>query len=133
RVDARDLGLAPARQLRGIAGPYPAATHRRSVLGAFVRRPLTAQPWPAWWNCSEAYRAETAMSSHAPEGHPARPIMLATLAISSAGSTGLVRWMLKPACRLRIRSSRRPKAVSATAGIFPPRPGLRVRHFPLPP
>src|SRR6185369_13554669 len=65
----------------------------------------------------------------APGLYPARPIRLAMMAISSAGSTGFVTWMLKPARKLRTRSSGRPKAVSATAGTLPPCSGLSARSL----
>ncbi len=42
-------------------------------------------------------------------------------AISSPGSTGLVTWFWKPASIARVRSSRRANAVSAIAGVAPPR------------
>src|SRR6185436_2373978 len=45
---------------------------------------------------------------------------LATVAMSSAGSTGFETWTRKPARSARVRSSERAKAVRAIAGTRPP-------------
>src|SRR5262249_21219411 len=132
RVEHGDRRLASARERsRLIARPHTASTHVRLSPRRVGPRALTAQPRPAGWNRSKPIVSKRrCLAAHSwARRHPARPIMLATLAISSAGSTGLVRWMLKPACRLRIRSSGRPKAVSAIAGILPPCSGPSARSF----
>ncbi len=60
--------------------------------------------------------------SKAPQkAQPARPARLATIVNNSAGSTGFVTCIWKPANTAFIRSSERAYAVKATAGMPPPR------------
>jgi hypothetical protein len=52
---------------------------------------------------------------------------VATIVVSSPGSTGLGTCMLKPALSERVRSCGRPYAVSAMAGVSPPSAGGSAR------
>lgn len=69
-------------------------------------------------------KAPTQVSHH----HTGRERFTITC-ISSADSTGLGTCVLYPALRARSRSSGRAKAVSAIAGIFPPRSEDKFRTF----
>ena len=59
--------------------------------------------------------------------YPVRPASPATMAISSAGSTGFATCIWKPASTAFTRSSARAYAVSASDGTWPPRSGPRAR------
>src|SRR5690606_41738710 len=54
------------------------------------------------------------IDDHSPRCLPPIDTRLLTTAISSAGSTGLARWVWKPAWSARVRSSPRASAVRAT-------------------
>ncbi len=66
-------------------------------------------------------------ASHRRTTAQARPTTLATIAVSSPGSTGFGTCMLYPAASARLRSSGRPYAVRATAGVRPPSLAGRAR------
>ena len=74
-------------------------------------------------------RAETALSSSL-LALPGATHQLATVATSSEGSTGFDTCTRKPARSARVRSSERANAVSAIAGILPPRRVAERAHAP---
>jgi len=133
RVPLRtDYGLTGSSRTSAPARVRRADEHRRrpvelAGLGLAARGRSVAEPAlgrlsiqkklpAASFHCGSCLRRST-------DTYGARPARLATTAISSDGSTGLAICIWNPAKTERVRSSDRAYAVSATAGMLPPRSG----------
>ena len=105
-----------------VSQPLTRAVLYRSCVSRFRRRTIAGRERTARERTPGSYQVTSLLS---------RPARLAMTTTNSPASIGLVTCAWKPDVNARIRSSFLAYAVSATAGIPPPRSGPDALNFPI--